>query len=155
VIEKSNNLLPGCAILIGFAVSCCSYAPAAPDLDWAIVKERARTWQPVLVRPKNRLRSRSSSESRVPVGPGQPYARPNEARRLGSHSTQELFMEKLTDPGSTFTTDPKYERELINGKPRLSTPDRDSPEALEQEARNQAREREIDRMIRFGICRGC
>jgi|SRR5215203_1639042 len=151
-------LLPGCAILAGLALSCCSHAPSTSEAEWSFIKERAKTWRP------NLASLNASSPRRHPIASGPARVRPispeprdiaRSALQSRPVSDQQLSVDDTNDSASSFNTDPRYTRELVNGRPKLSTPDRDSPEALQEEARNQAREREIDRMIRFGICRGC
>ena len=126
-------------VLASLLISGCS---RTPDHDWALVQQRAKTWKPVLARK-----------------PLASYPMASRADPFRARTTISTF--PLT-PGfdkrvsvRQKATDGEGRHESGTGEFRLQTPNTDFVEARQEEARNQAREREIDRVIKFGICRGC
>src|SRR5215207_8265625 len=122
-------LLPGYAILAGLALSCCSHAPSTSEAEWSLVKERAKTWRPNLASLHARAPRRFSTESapaRVRPISVQPKDLADTELGAGPILEQQLSVDEGPESASSFKTDPRYTRELINGRPKLYTPDRDS-----------------------------
>jgi hypothetical protein len=124
----------GATVLMAIVTASCAHHS---NDDWGVIKEHAKTWKPVLTRH---------------AAPGVFASRTPTRLRAFSNIAR---MEKQGAEQPTLAEGQQPVAGPDNDRPKLLTPDFDSPEARLEEARNQARERAIDRLIKFGICRGC